>query len=80
MLMSMINVIIEENLYDKGFVGKWCYGFEKLAERVQDYGPEKIAEITWVPAEKIREAAKVYATNRPGITLMGWAWSIWRTA
>lgn len=71
LLLSMINVVIEENLYDKEFVDKWCYGFEALKERVRDYSPEKAAAITWVPADKIREAARMVATNRPGISLHG---------
>jgi len=71
LLMSMINVIIEEGLYDKDFVDKWCYGFDKLAERAREYPPEKAAEITWVPAEKIREAARMYATNKPSVNLNG---------
>jgi thiosulfate reductase/polysulfide reductase chain A len=71
LLLAMINVIIEEKLYDKAFIEKWCYGFDKLSERVRDYPPEKVAEITWVPADKIREAARLYATTRPGIVVHG---------
>jgi anaerobic selenocysteine-containing dehydrogenase len=56
--MGMINTIISEELYDKDFVDRWCYGFDRLAERAQDYPPEKVADITWVPAEKIRQAAR----------------------
>lgn len=63
--MGMIKVIIDEGLYDKEFVKKWCYGFDKLAERAKEYPLDKVAEITWVPAEKIREAARMFATNRP---------------
>lgn len=65
--MSMINVIIREGLYDKEFVDKWTYGFDKLAERATNYSPEKVSGITWVPAEKIKEAAIMYATNKPGL-------------
>lgn len=63
--LAMLNVIINEELYDKEFVEKWCIGFEKLRERVQQYPPEKVAEITWVPADQIREAARTYATTKP---------------
>ncbi len=42
-----------------------------LKELVDQYPPEKVAEITWVPAHKIREAARIYATNRPGTILWG---------
>ena len=68
LLMGMINIIINEGLYDKEFVDRWCYGFDKVAERVQDYPPEKVAGITQVPAEKIKEAARMYATNKPAST------------
>ena len=40
--LSMLNVIINENLYDKEFVDKWCIGFEKLKEHVQKYPPKKL--------------------------------------
>ncbi len=63
--LTIINVIIKENLYDKEFVKKWTIGFEKLINRVKEYTPEWAEKITWVPAEKIREAAYVYATTKP---------------
>lgn len=65
LFMSMIQVVIEEGLYDHDFVEKWCFGFDKLAVRVQDYVPEKVAEITWVPAEKIRKAARLLSEHKP---------------
>lgn len=64
--LAMINVIINEGLYDKDFVDKWTVGFDKLKTHVQDYPSEKVAEITWVPAGLIVKAARLYATNRPG--------------
>ena len=71
LLLGMINVIIEEKLYDKEFVEKWCYGFEKLKQRVKEYPPKKVSEITQVPEEKIIAAARMYATNKPGSFLEG---------
>jgi len=63
--LGMMNVIINEELYDKDFVEKWCIGFDKLKERVQKYPPESTAEICWVQKEKIIEAARMYATIKP---------------
>ncbi len=63
--LGMLNVIINEGIYDKEFVEKWCYGFDELKERVQEYTPEKVEEITWVPADLLREAARLYAKNSP---------------
>lgn len=63
--MGMLNVIINEELYDKAFVEKWCSGFDELKERVQEYPPEKMAEIAWLPAEDLIRAARLYATSTP---------------
>ncbi len=71
LLLAMLNVIITEGLYDKDFVEKWCYGFEDLVKRVEEYPPEKMADVTWIPAEKIVEAARMFATNKPAIGAHG---------
>lgn len=65
MALAWINTIIEEQLYDKNFVENYCLGFEQLQERVKEWTPERAAEITWVPADKIRQAARMYATTSP---------------
>jgi anaerobic selenocysteine-containing dehydrogenase len=69
--LGMMNVIINEGLYDKEFVENWTYGFEKLKERVQEYPPSKVAEITWVPEEKIIQAARMFAIDTPGCIQVG---------
>lgn len=69
--MGWLNVIINENLYDKEFVEQWTTGFGDLRKRVQEYPPEKVSEITWVPKEKIIESARMYATVKPGYILWG---------
>ncbi|NLP44038.1 MAG: molybdopterin-dependent oxidoreductase [Peptococcaceae bacterium] len=63
--LGILNVLINEELYDKDFVENWCYGFEELKERVQEYPPEKVSEITWVPKEKIIEVARILGTCHP---------------
>jgi anaerobic selenocysteine-containing dehydrogenase len=69
--MGMINVIISENLYDKEFVEKWTYGFDKLKERAAQYPLDKVESITWVPREKILQAARLYATSKPAAIRFG---------
>ena len=71
LLMAMLNVIINENLYDKDFVAKWCYGFDELAKRVEEFTPEKVAGITWLPPDKIRETARILAQNTPASVVNG---------
>ena len=59
--LGILNVIINEGIYDKEFVEKWCLGFDELKALVQQYPPERVSEITWVPTDKIIEAARIYA-------------------
>jgi len=69
--LGMINVIINEGLYDTAFVEKWTVGFDKLSDHIQDYSPEKTEEITWVPADTIRKVARFYAINKPACIQWG---------
>jgi anaerobic selenocysteine-containing dehydrogenase len=62
---GMINVIIAERLYDADFVRDWCVGFDELAEAVKSFTPERVSAITWVPADQIVAAARMFATNTP---------------
>ena len=63
--LSLINIIIREKLYDKDFVENWTYGFAVLAERCEEFPPEKVAEITCLPVEKIYECARLLADLHP---------------
>jgi anaerobic selenocysteine-containing dehydrogenase len=69
--LAFLHVIINENIYDNHFVQNWTFGFDDLASHIQQYPPEKMSEVTWVPAELIREAAKFYARSRPAAIQWG---------
>lgn len=68
--LGILSVIINEGLYDKDFVDKWCYGFDELCGRVSEWSAARAAEITWVPEEKIVAAARAWATG--GTTALQW--------
>lgn len=69
--MGFLNVIIAEELYDQDFVAKWTYGFDDLAEQAKKYPPREVSKITWVPAEQIRETARLYAQSSPAAIQWG---------
>ena len=69
--LSMLNVLIEEGLYDKEFVEKYTIGFDKLAQHVKNYAPEKMQDVTWVSASMVREYTKLYATSKPATIFQG---------
>ncbi len=61
LINAMMNVIINEELYDKAFIKERTEDFEKLEAILKDFTPEKAEGITTVPADKIRTAARLYA-------------------
>ena len=69
--MAMLNIIINEGIYDHEFVDKWCYGFEELRERVQKFSPEAMAATTGVPLEQIVAAARMLAASKPACLQWG---------
>jgi len=62
--LGMLNVIINEGIYDKDFVAKWVHGFDQLKERVQQYPAEKVAAISEVSADEIVAAARLFANAK----------------
>ena len=71
--LGMLNIIIEEDLWDHDFVERWTYGFEQLAERVKEYPPEKVAEICWIDKDLLIEATRFYAKAKPSTIQWGLA-------
>jgi formate dehydrogenase alpha subunit len=58
---GLAKAIIDEGLADLEFVSSRTQGFEKWAESLRGYTPERVQEITGVPAADIRAAARLYA-------------------
>ncbi|WP_165252800.1 molybdopterin-dependent oxidoreductase [Adlercreutzia sp. ZJ304] len=71
--LAMLNIIINEDLYDHDFVENWCYGFEDLRERVQEYTPERVANICWIDEQLIYDVTYAYAKNHPSAIQWGLA-------
>ena len=69
--LGIIQVMYEESLYDKAFVEKYTHGFEDLVQQARPYTPEKVEEITWVPADLVRRAARMYAGAKPAALQWG---------
>jgi anaerobic selenocysteine-containing dehydrogenase len=67
MCMGWLKVILDEGLYDEAFVQHYTHGFDAFRERIDEFPLERVATITGVEAEKIAEAARLYATHGPSI-------------
>lgn len=69
--LGMMNVIVGEGLHDASFIKTNTVGFDRLLPRLEEYPPERVEEITGVPAEQIRRLARKYATTRPTFIALG---------
>ncbi len=69
--LGFINVIIEEELYDKEFVNSYTVGFDELDTQTREYNPQRVAAITGIPADQIQQAARLYAVARPAALQWG---------
>ena len=64
---AMAHVVVDEGLVDDAFVAERCdpalYAEWEAFIRLPENSPEAVAEITGVPAEEIRAAARMYAAG-----------------
>ena len=65
LLNALMHVLIEEDIYDRGFVESCTTGFDELREKVMEYSPERAAEIVGVDAGMIRKTARLMASVKP---------------
>src|SRR6202521_2167635 len=71
MLNAMINTIIAEGLTDEQYIAGYTEGFDDLKAKIKEFTPEKMEPICGVPAETIREVARMYARAKTSIIFWG---------
>lgn len=59
---GLMNVILSENLQDQAYIDARTEDFDSVRQIVEKFTPEVVEKITTIPAEKIREAARIFAT------------------
>jgi thiosulfate reductase/polysulfide reductase chain A len=67
LMLSWMNVLIEEELYDKDYVEKYTTGFDKLKEHVSTFTPEWAYGITTIKPGEIRKTARAMAHAAPAV-------------
>ena len=65
-LNSLMHVILEEGMTDAAFIAERTEGYEALSEILAHYTPELVEQISGVPADRIREAARLFASADKG--------------
>lgn len=71
LLNAMLHTIVSEGLTDDQYIAGYTEGFDKLKERIKDFPPERMSEMCGIPAETIKEVARLYATAESAIIFWG---------
>lgn len=71
LINAMIHHIIKNDLHDKKFIEERTHNFENMWKVVEEYTPEKAAEMTGVQAADIRKAAEIYAKGPKSAIVWG---------
>jgi len=71
--LGLMHVIFHEGLQDEEFLRAHTLGWEALRDRVlEEYPPDRVAQITGISAEDIERLAVTYATQRPSAIRLGY--------
>ncbi len=70
--LGLMHVILREGLEDRAYVAEMTHGIERLAERVRDYTPQRVAAFTGLSASEVEQLAREYATTRPAALRMNY--------
>jgi ferredoxin-nitrate reductase len=63
LLNGLLREVIDHGWIDRAFIDAHTTGFDQLAETVHRYDPERVADICGVPADQVREAARILGTG-----------------
>lgn len=77
LLLAWMNVLIEEDLYDKDYLDQYAIGFEQLADHVREYTPEWVFLETGIRPEIIRETAREMAKAAPATVIHPGRHAVW---
>jgi formate dehydrogenase alpha subunit len=65
LINGLMHIIIKEGWHDQEYIDERTEGFAELAAKVEEYPPDKVAEITGIPVESLRAIAELYAKSKP---------------
>jgi formate dehydrogenase alpha subunit len=65
LINGLMHIIIKEGWHAKEYVAERTEGFEALAAKLEDYPPDKVAQITGIDAATLRQMAEMFAKTKP---------------
>jgi formate dehydrogenase major subunit len=71
MLNSIMNVIVEEELYDSQYIHRWTENWAAEKDHLRQFTPEAMAEISGIAPDVIRDVARTFAGAKAGLIFWG---------
>ncbi|WP_170434380.1 formate dehydrogenase subunit alpha [Ruegeria arenilitoris] len=71
MLNAIMNVIVEEELYDSQYIHRWTENWEAEKEHLRQFTPEKMAPICGIEPDQLRRVARIFANAKAGLIFWG---------
>ena len=69
--LGFARAIVDAGLHDVPFLAHHSAGFDSYQRRLSEYPLDRVAEITGLQAEAIRDVALAYARTRPALLIAG---------
>jgi len=71
MLNAIMHVIVHEGLVAQSFIEARTIGYDELKKNLVGYSPEEMEGVCGVPAETLRDVARMFATSSASMILWG---------
>jgi formate dehydrogenase major subunit len=71
LLNSLMHTIIKEGLQNDKYIAEHTEGYTALKQTVEKYSTEQVAPLCGIPAETLKEVARLYATSKASIIFWG---------
>ena len=71
LLNSIMSVIVEEGLYDQAYIDQFTENWEAEKAHLAGFAPEKMEEMTGIPAATVRAVARDFAGGKAGMIFWG---------
>jgi formate dehydrogenase major subunit len=71
LLNAIMNVIVEEKLYDRQYIEGFTEGFFEFREHIRAFPPERMAPLCGIAPDTIRSVARTFARARAGMIFWG---------
>jgi formate dehydrogenase major subunit len=71
LLNAIMNVIVEEKLYDEQYIATFTENWEAMKEHLKGFTPEKMAPLCGIEAETLRAVARDFAGARAAMIFWG---------